>query len=245
MYVEVVDQNYLFWRKPREPMKIRDAQRRFKHALDNKESLPPSRPPFRQPTARTAPKPEPLKYMTPLVFRHNPLHDMESVVWLAFYLTVFCEVAYPDDVTPIVKRIRNTALKALGQKLFDDRYRVFTASLHLRKIIPNDLDPRFHPILEQLMALTDLLVDFHRSAEQNLHEPPHEPHYTEEALTTLYMEMKENLAGIAAMLKDDDITLVVDCDSHEDGPSQIKRIIKQDRVLEKTSEGDIAEAENM
>lgn len=95
------------------------------------------------------------------------------------------------------------------------------------------------------MALTDSLVDLYQSAEQNLHEPPHEPHFTEHALNTVYMEMIETFVGIAAMLKDDDITLVVDRDLHKDGSSRMKRIVEQDRVLEKASEEDTVEAENM
>lgn len=93
-------------------MKIRHVQKRYKQVPDNKEPLlvhntpsapsnPPSPPPLQQPTASTAPETRLLENTMMLVFRHNPLHDMESVVWLAFYLTVFCEVAYPDDVTPM------------------------------------------------------------------------------------------------------------------------------------------------
>ncbi|EKM53990.1 uncharacterized protein PHACADRAFT_122666 [Phanerochaete carnosa HHB-10118-sp] len=117
----------------------------------------------------TRPKPDALLVIYSMPFRHNPLHDLESVLWIALYI-VLCSTIEKWDADLPDEEWANYSLERsrLAAKLFNDslfRAEVVGGGNAFRWSLPK-LHPTLQAISRKLNEYLVELVGLYRSAEQ-------------------------------------------------------------------------------
>ena len=124
---------------------------------------------------KSNPLPE-IKSTTPDViapFRHNPLHDLESVFWLALFILLCSTFVKDTSISDAQWQQYQTARRELARKLFSDReYRrivMDSPDRFLQDI--NALHPQIREIARKLeINFGQVLVTRYREAEKDI--PP-------------------------------------------------------------------------
>lgn len=107
--------------------------------------------------------------LTPLTpFRHNPLHDLESLWWIAVYFVVK-RVAYRTNPNKVDTKWTSHAQRAYATELFScnaTRYFVMKRASDFRSKM-NIVHPSVKPIVLILSDLRDMLASRYTKAEKN------------------------------------------------------------------------------
>ncbi|GJE97376.1 hypothetical protein PsYK624_135920 [Phanerochaete sordida] len=101
-------------------------------------------------------------------FRHNPLHDLESLLWLAFYI-VLCSIMEKWDSRVSDEQWASYALsrRTLAAKLFNDLlFRHWLVSGGVLDPELKQLHPTLHVICDKVKQCLEDLSDLYLSAEQ-------------------------------------------------------------------------------
>ena len=201
MSTEVESHRYLYWKNK---MRIRSSatpnwrDRTAKHLNKGKASAARPRTPPSEATAG------PLKNIN---FRHNPIHDIESVFWLALYILLVCIIIRPEKVS---EKDHNAYVKA--QRKFS--YELFCNPVFRREIMAGDglltqFPGALYPQVERAIMILDevrmQIVQFYRKAEENLHQEPHEPDL--ENIEELFGVVSDLLGDISVMLAAKDLKI--------------------------------------
>ena len=171
MSTEVESHRYLYWKdkvqaRPSAASNWRD---RTARRLDKGKA-----PAVRSRTPPPKSTKDPLKNAN---FRHNPIHDIESVFWLSLYILLVCIIIRDPKGS---EKEHNAYMRA-QRKL---SYELFCNPVFRREVMAGDglltqgsanLYPQVGRAILMLDEVRKQIVQFYREAEENLHEEPHEP----------------------------------------------------------------------
>lgn len=158
--VEVDRQEYLFRPQKRGPSPGSPPSEEQCRAIAlGKMSLSDIRPRF-------IPEPPP----TPIPFRYNPLHDLDSLWWIAVYFVFKSQVidTSKDDVEAQPLPV-SAVQRAYGERLFYDqgqRYLITTVGSPFEKYL-EVVHPVLRPLAETLYDMRVQLILAYRKAEEN------------------------------------------------------------------------------
>ncbi|GJE95074.1 hypothetical protein PsYK624_112530 [Phanerochaete sordida] len=113
--------------------------------------------------------PSPNASITDVPFRHNPLHDFESVVWLSFYL-LLAPVFKSRKTAPEVASKYRTKQEVVFHKLFSDRItrtHIMSGESQVDHHF-SELDPTVSAVAQQLLEVRTPLVNAFRRAEAEM-----------------------------------------------------------------------------
>ncbi|GJE95867.1 fungal protein kinase domain-containing protein [Phanerochaete sordida] len=172
---------------------------------------------------KTPPRPTAVELPGPEIppFRHNGLHDGESVFWLGLYLLLTSVLARRGKDGKLVADEADAhyqaAQRAFAWKVFAEpgvRARIMTVEGALLADTAN-LDPRIQKVLTSLDEMRKQILQTYRVVEGKLHEPPHrlvfdDPEFNPQVM---FSAMATRFEQIAAYLKDDDILVLTDADA--------------------------------
>ena len=118
-------------------------------------------------------KPAQKKSNTFIPFRHNPLHDLESIFWLALYLVVCPKLVRPEDSALTEdqwqKCMENSSV--LASSFFNkpsERWRAFQSKTSFKNKLTTPLVPEVHAIITQLETLRQLLYNRYHEVERDM-----------------------------------------------------------------------------
>ena len=100
-------------------------------------------------------------------FRYNPLHDMESLWWIAVYLVINREVDVEDTSDEVAARLIQQ--KRFAAQLFhrkDERYLAITSNNFFLRHLPQ-LHPSLSTVGSMLFETLVLLCDAYLEAEKS------------------------------------------------------------------------------
>ncbi len=121
---------------------------------------------------------------TALNFWYNPLHDMESFIWIVLYFVVKRGLVIHDNFDPA----KQNELAAL--LFFSDSAQRRNFLLDVRAYHLNDLHPSVHVVVMALSQWIDKLVTEHREAEKDVSAITHQ------VASGLYTVIHQNIRTI-------------------------------------------------
>lgn len=149
-------------------------------------------------------------------FRHNPLHDMESFVWLSLYLLLIGTLVEARDATPEQLSKFTNNHHRLARKLFTEkvtRRDVINDKKRLEALVTAaSLHPQAKLVGFCLVNMTNWLIDAYIAAERTLDEPIK---FTVAQDNKLYDRFRHCLLQITALLVQTDLIVTVDAKSCE------------------------------
>jgi hypothetical protein len=101
-------------------------------------------------------------------FTSNPIHDMESIWWIAVYFVVNKEARFISD--PDFMPVAASQHQLASQLFYLRSHRVSALLGPLLKDNASALAPCVQPIVEVLLKLRTKLVTYYQDCEQTLHE---------------------------------------------------------------------------
>ncbi|GJE95868.1 hypothetical protein PsYK624_120590 [Phanerochaete sordida] len=202
---EVEGHRYQYWKDAIAEMEDSDTD-------DEDWMLGPRTPP------RPATKEKPREAKLP-PFRHNILHDGESVFWLALYLLLtVCVLARRGEdgalVAHGVDAGHQEEQRAFAQKLFARpgcRFHFMRTDGTLLRHV-SSLDPRVQRVLRSLDEMRKQIVQTYTVAESKLHRSPHSFVFDDRTWNPrrLLKTMAARFAQISKGLEDDDILMLTE-----------------------------------
>ncbi|PSS18947.1 hypothetical protein PHLCEN_2v3163 [Hermanssonia centrifuga] len=203
--VEVDGPSYMFLPPPKLPPPSRPIDRKARMARwaasYDDPSLPPPALRKRSPRQEEPKAPRISKYGN-LVFRYNPLHDLESVWWMAVYFVFNREVDIDDDGVDTETR-RMESQRQFARELFYQaipRLRVMASEAFFGSHL-DCLHPSIAPIGEILEDARIELVAGYRRAEEDIQT------IGRHAANGLHAEFKQQFLIIANQLRMNDLPL--------------------------------------
>lgn len=140
-------------------------------------------------------------------FRYNPLHDIESLWWLALFLSLAGTIVYAGADSPGITDSQDAAQQRLSEKLFCDpkiRINTFINERGLRPFLLT-LHPRVAEIGAQLEEMRSDLTQAFSQAEKDMTKPV--PFLLP---SSTYEGVEELLKTIIKRLAVDDVQVTVD-----------------------------------
>ncbi|KIP12353.1 hypothetical protein PHLGIDRAFT_113828 [Phlebiopsis gigantea 11061_1 CR5-6] len=149
-------------------------------------------------------------------FRHNPLHDMESLVWLSLYLLLVGILVHAGDATPEELSEFTDKHRALARDLFTQKVTRRDVMNDMKRlgalITAASLHPQAELVGAQLAMMTKSLIAAYIAAERTLDEPIK---FTVAKDNKLYENFRVHLREILRILVPNDLTVTVDAKSCE------------------------------
>jgi hypothetical protein len=142
-------------------------------------------------------------------FRHNGLHDIESLLWVALYILLACTLIEPEAKEELqvysqyMKAQRNLAFHVFCNSAF--RLRLTCGNSHDLLDASKSLHPRVCEVLVALDKLRERIVAMYKRAEADLLEEPHVPNLSK--LSQYFYIVKAELLDISTQLKNCDIKI--------------------------------------
>ena len=136
-------------------------------------------------------------------FRHNPLHDLESVLWLSLWLPLRSKLVKDNAEISIQEwNDHMTAQSDLAEQLFQDkgfRNSVMDGDFLLASHAKETL-PQVRQIIRKIDVFRQSLVSRYRQVERSIHKPGYKIGF--DAADGLYLPLHHRFAGIAATLEE-------------------------------------------
>ena len=101
-------------------------------------------------------------------FRNNPLHDFESIYWLALYLLLYGDIQLPDGAAEMTPA-HIQACRALTKTVFTNG--PYRPAFLRNGQFANRLHPMVSDVVEKLDGLRQTVVKAFTKAEANLEQP--------------------------------------------------------------------------
>ena len=151
-----------------------------------------------EPNPRDSPSPVTIPHL-PIPFRHNPLHDMESIFWLSVWLPLRLKLVENDpDISSKAWNQFMAAQGTLGDQLFRDQ--AFRGSVMANCLVDHvaDILPQVSTIVCILDDFRQALVDRFREVEKRIREPGYKIGF--DAADGLHSSLHQDLVEIATLL---------------------------------------------
>lgn len=140
-------------------------------------------------------------------FRYNPLHDIESLWWLALFLLLAGTIVDVGADSPSITDSQDAAQQRLSEQLFCDRRFRMSTFINERGLRPylSTLHPRVAEIGAQLEEMRSDFIQAFRQAEKDMTKPI--PFLLP---SSIYEGIEELLKTIVERLAVDDVQITVD-----------------------------------
>lgn len=169
-----------------------------------------------------------VKISTP--FRHNPLHDLESILWLALYMLLCSDLVKKDS--SITEEDWNQSMDAHGRlaaKFFTDkeyRARALGGEVHFEESL-DTLLPEAQSVMLKLNQMRGLIVTRYHDVEQHLDK---NSSIRSDVAADICPMIKEILWNVTEYLRKNNFEIKVD------GISRQKRILNEELVAKNVAE---------